>query len=1214
MRDWYGIVDRLKNGFFDHDSEKLLFSVQKIEAEIPVNDVFDGSFEINSKGGREVHGRVFTSCMRLVCMTGEFEAAHAEVKYGFDSTGLEPGSVIKGDIQIVSDAGEYYIPFVFSIVRSISKTSYGKVKNLFHFSNAAQMEWKEAVNLFYSDEFKYIFEGNDRIHFDKYRGYSMIPGNELNVELFLRAIRKKQKIGFKTERSTYEFLNVGSDLKCEISVKKSTWGYIDITVSADVPFIELDKERITAEDFLGNIYLLTFYLREEKLHAGKNYGKIKLTSAEGKELEIEIIASYRESDAQAKIVRREMQNLTVRLMQLYLSFRTKQINSGTWVKDSMRIVERMNSVNVKNPISRLYQTQLLLVEGRVTEAKWILEHVAAEMNITDRGDETYCYFRYLCTLYSREENFVNEVCAEIEKIYNYRCKSPFILWILIYLDEELSNNSPKKISLIEEQFKRSCSSPILYVEAYNYFTANPASLNKLTGFELQVINFALRHFILDRELLNQLIYLAGRVKTPSKLLIEVMEKAYDLTGNDKIVETICSLLIKNNMTDKVYFKWYSLGVEKDVNITRLYEYYMYSIPFDYDKLILKPVILYFGFRNDLGYEKMALLYANLIEHKAQNPSLYESNREKMIAFAVSQIEEEHMNRELSVIYEDALFVQLIKPELARHFVRILLSHEVAVKDESIVKVVIIEEALKKEREYPVERGYAYPVIYTREFTAFYEDKKGNRYVAENRDFHRVMEDALFIRVVQDHVTNDPGFALYVCNLRHRYVVIDHENVDYFRELTDSDEIRESYKEDIRMGLIRYYSDNNMLSALDEYIINLDPKKLSARDRAELIDHMVRRGMYDRAYELITIYGAEEIVSKICVKICSHMIARKDETADPMLIKFAYYAFVNGKYDILTIRYLTGHFEGLTKEMRNLWKAASQMEVECQELREKLLIQMMYTGTTIGEKSELFEEYVKEGSRTDVELSYLSYQAYDYFARERVTDDRVFYHLIKNYRRGETLNDAGKLALLKYYAADNSAIRKKDTESEKSGKTPDHGEADKARKRSERIKDMLREFLLEYLHKNCHYRFFASYRDLVPELASYEDKTIIEYRSDPSHRVFLHYIIEQSEQEKEHYVTEEMTPLFGGIFSKEFVLFFGENLQYYIMDESDGQQRLTFSDAISISETNFSEDTSRYNLLNDMVVATTLQDDETVFRLMEEYAEADYFAEHAFTII
>ena len=42
--------------------------------------------------------------------------------------------------------------------------------------------------------------------------------------------------------------------------------------------------------------------------------------------------------------------------------------------------------------------------------------------------------------------------------------------------------------------------------------------------------------------------------------------------------------------------------------------------------------------------------------------------------------------------------------------------------------------------------------------------------------------------------------------------------------------------------------------------------------------------------------------------------------------------------------------------------------------------------------------------------------------------------------------------------------------------------------------------------------------------------------------------------------------------------------------------------------------SRYNILNSMVVAKTLQDDATLMDLMEEYVEEDSFAERVFNII
>ena len=250
--------------------------------------------------------------------------------------------------------------------------------------------------------------------------------------------------------------------------------------------------------------------------------------------------------------------------------------------------------------------------------------------------------------------------------------------------------------------------------------------------------------------------------------------------------------------------------------------------------------------------------------------------------------------------------------------------------------------------------------------------------------------------------------------------------------------------------------------------------------------------------------------------------------------------------------------------------------------------MLETRTTIGEKEELFEEYVRHGSNTNVELAYLSYCAYDYFIKERMLDDRVFAHLVKNYRRGEELNEACKLALLKYYAEDEKEY-------------------------DEHIREMLANFIKEFLQKNIYFVFFREFTGILPELAVYNDKTIVEYRTDPRVRVMLHYLIE-GEEEEDNYHTEEMRNMYGGVFSREFILFFGENLQYYITEEADGSESLTFSDAISISDVIAEGRESRYGLLNDMVVSKTLQDDDTLIELMEEYVRDDCFTDRVFTCL
>ena len=1180
------IVDKLLNGVFDYDNGKLSFSVPRIEETIPAGGIYEGSFTIESLDDLPASGNVYTSSMRLVCRIDSFEAKNVDVTFLFDSTGLEPGDIIKGDVQIVSNKGEYYIPFAFSIVRSIVKSSMGSVKNLFHFTNQAQMSWEEAVSLFYSREFLQVFEGNEKAQLIKYRGFCNQPGNEESVDDFLISVNKKQPVTYSVDKNVHEFTDVTESLRCELPVRKSTWGYVHLSASTDCPFIRIEKEELTGNDFLGNVHRFVFFIEEDKLHEGRNFGRLIFESPH-QTLTVTIIVSKRMSDEGLRIERREKRNLTMRLMRCYIAFRTKHINVNTWVRDSLKIVERLNVLDEKNPESRLFQAQLLLVSQRFNEAKWIIDHVASDLKIQRKDPTLYSYYLYLTTLYLRDEAYINEVAAEVEDMYKRNRNDYRILWTLMYLDEDLSSNHAQKIELIEEQYKNGCRSPIMYVEAYQYYVNNPVTLSRLNDFEIQILTWAARNGLMNNELCRQILYLCARTKDFSEGLLKLLIRIYRINEDPDVVSAICSMLIKEGKVDTEYFEWYSMGVEMELRITKLYEYYMLSIPLDREELLPKSVIMYFGFKNHMDYVHIAYLYANMLRHRFEVQRLCEEYEPAMKEFAIEQIRKGHINRDLAYLYEQVIQADELTPDVVNDFVRLLFSYDITV-DDGIRNICVIQEEFEGERVYPVENNHAYPDIYSSNFMVFGEKENGVRMILPDRCINRLMNEAAYVPYIKNYVVDNPGFNLYLCTGRRHFITVDDDNVDFCRNLVDSIDIRESFKRDVRMELLRHYYDNNEISTLDEFLINIDPRILNAKDRAELIGYFVIRGMYDEAYDIITVYGAEKVPVKTVVRICSHMISRKEELYDVMLVKVAYHAFINGKYDVQTLQYLVDNFNGLTKELRNLWKAAGQFDLDCDKLMEKLIIQMLTTRTTIGEKDQLFEEYVKKGSNTRVELAYLSYNAYDYFIKERMLDPGVFVHLAKNYRRGEELNDACKLALLKYHAEDEKEY-------------------------DDRTAAMLVEFIREFLQKNIFFVFFREFIDIMPELSVYNDKTIVEYRTDPNVRVLLHYIIEGDEEE-ENYHTEEMRNMYGGVFSREFILFFGENLQYYITEESAGHEALTFSDSVSISDVVSAGRESRYDLLNDMVVSKTLQDEDTLIQLMEEYVMDECFTDKVFTCI
>ena len=193
------IIDRILGGNFDYENGSLEFSCAKIEISLSQGTIYEGSFHILSASEGYVKGSVISDHLRMECMTDQFTGSDAEIFYCFHGEDLEEGDVIKGSFSVVSNRGEYNLPFVVTVEHGMLNSSIGAIRNLFHFANLAKNNWKEAVRLFYDPEFLRLFQGNDAHFYDSYRILSTYEGNEQNVEEFLICINKKQQLEFLTE-------------------------------------------------------------------------------------------------------------------------------------------------------------------------------------------------------------------------------------------------------------------------------------------------------------------------------------------------------------------------------------------------------------------------------------------------------------------------------------------------------------------------------------------------------------------------------------------------------------------------------------------------------------------------------------------------------------------------------------------------------------------------------------------------------------------------------------------------------------------------------------------------------------------------------------------------------------------------------------------------------------------------------------------------------
>ncbi|MBD5488333.1 MAG: hypothetical protein HDR13_05990 [Lachnospiraceae bacterium] len=1183
------VIEEILNGKFNFDNGSLDFSCPRIEISLHADETAEGSFTVYGPVGRMTEGYAVSSDLRMECVTQSFSGSQDEIHYRFDAHGMEEGEEVKGAFNIISNQGEYYLPFSVSVMPKVVVSSMGNIRNLFHFTNLAKSNWEEAVKLFYSEEFKEVFTGNDSQHYAAYQGLSAVRGNEHNVEEFLQEINKKRAVEYIPEETEIKIEDPLENTRYALVINRNGWGYTYLQIGTEGEFLRVEERNVTDSSFLGNIYRVYYYIDYEKLHAGNNYGCILLMQ-EHRTIRVPVTVVLHRTGRKALGIHREKRRLTVEVMEYYQAFRLKKISTKTWMAETGKLLSRLTELDDRDITIKLFQAQILLTEERSNEARWMIEK--QEDQVLARREEfpeLWCYYLYLTTLYSKDDQYVDDVAAEVAEVYERNRGNWRIAWLLLYLSEKYVTSAFRKWELLEELFRSRCTSPVIYIEAWNLLRANPSMLLKLEEFEQQVLYYAVRHDLMKDEIEMQIIYLAQKQKTYSDGIFRILKGCYEKKQDNDILHAICTLLIKGNRYGEAYFEWYRAGVEQNLRITRLYEYYMMSISLTYDGPLPKIVLMYFAYQSDLQYEITAYLYAYVYRHREEIPDIYVNYAAAMERFVTEQIGRGRINKELAYLYRNMISLPMIDEESAGQLATLLFMRNIKIDSDKIREVILVYPYGVSEEVYPVVSGTAQVPVYDSDCKILLGDGTGNRYtVSVEYQADRLISPAKLALMIAPFVRDHLGYAVYACFEYQNTFTVQEDNADLFARLVDSDRIKESMKREIRRMLVQFYYEKDRMRELDEYLTLLTPEDVTRHDRKEIIRYMITRGMYEEAYRWVRRYGPYGVEAKTLVKLCSRLLDEEQTQEDPVMTGVLLYVVKKGKYDENVMNYLLRYFSGSIKDMRDVWKAASDFGLDTYMLCERMLVQMLYTGAHVGEKMEIFRTYSKGGGNEELMAAFLSQCCYDYAIGEQITEPYIFRNVLQLYQDGVSLHLVCKIACLRYYAENKDA-------------------------QDETVRQICCDFLRELVDEHIVLPLYKEYQGYIPQMDAYQDKTMVEYRAKAGSRAVIHYVIQSENSTENEYRKEEMKNMFGGICVKEFILFFGERLQFYITEEMDGNEQLTKSGTINKSDIGQDNFESRFTVLNDIMIGKTLQDYDTVDDLLREYYRQDYMTDAVFGI-
>ncbi|HHX12572.1 MAG TPA: hypothetical protein GX731_07090, partial [Clostridiales bacterium] len=799
-------IERFLKGDFDYQLPFIYLSEGSIDITVEAGKTYEGSFSISNSASQTMRGILCSSHRLLTFKEAKFVGSVNNIQYQFDGSNLKAGETITGIISIITDCGEQALDFNVLIEAPYFMSALGKIKDLFQFANLARMDWSEAKKIFRSEDFEGVFLQTEEKYQTIYRNLCKSISTSQALEEFLIAIHKKSKVELNIDKVKLEYQLFQDSLMDKLTLTKNQWGYVEIKVSTDAEFIQFEQKFIWGDFFLGNSYPVSFVIDPKKMRYGNNYGRIWIKTIH-ETITVDIKCTRRrELEEDEGLVRLSYKSF-YKLGRNYLNYKLNNINHEKYIGDSRRIIASM----VEDPedfTKGLLLTYIEIISGNIKKAELLLgEFTQKEVLLKRSSILLYCGYLYLRALFYKDETIKDEASETIRGFYEKGYPDWRLLWFLLNLDKHYEGNRGLKLSQIREQFEAGCYSPVLYYEAALIYNEEPYLLNEINSFETQVLKFSIKNSLLTLDVAMQYTYLVNRKKHYNDMLYKGLVMLYKQFPHREILSAICSALIKGIKRSREYHPWYRLGVEAQLPITELYEYFMYSNDETDMELLPQPVLLYFIYNSNLNEHKKAYLYANIIVNKDKIEPIYRSYFKKMEVFAVKQLEAHNISHNLSVLYHEFFSGENIDYNLAYSLPYVMYRYEISCDNPNITSVVVIHDEWEGEESDQFVDGKALVDIYTDHAKIFLVDSIGNRYL-KSMDYSKValMKPEDFETTCIEH-SDHLKLLLHLFNKYQNYRIINEKSMGIRKRILSIDGLPEAYYYDCLEDLAQYYYEN-----------------------------------------------------------------------------------------------------------------------------------------------------------------------------------------------------------------------------------------------------------------------------------------------------------------------------------------------------------------------------------------------------------------------
>lgn len=877
--------------------------------------------------------------------------------------------------------------------------------------------------------------------------------------------------------------------------------------------------------------------------------------------------------------------LIVDYLKEYELYSFGKVDARSYYEHNFKRAEKLFEICPENPTYHLMQAAALIRIGKKDDGERILKRYEKNHVLHFKNAEFRACFLYLAGELTEDKIQRKNILIQLQKLYQKNPALPSLYWYLARMDEVFVKNPEKKLAFLEKQWKLGCKQNLLYIEVIKTLREHPEAAQNMDDFLMQCYIWAQRRHVITKEMGVQIAKHAMKLKSCEGRYEYLLRECYRIFSTKELLAALCCLYMRDGRTDQTAAGYYAKGVEFELKLNNLHEYYMMATAEQKKELLPEQVLLYFLYHDTLSANQKVFLYKNIVCYGDKESEIYAKYKSKIEKYTVESLLKRKVGEEYAYLYDQVLYPQIFTREMAEAIADLLFLRKVTCTDYRIREVEVSYEQLKEPKRFPLKKYQAYVPIYAPSAVVTLVDEVGNLYRnTVPYKIEKVLNDKKYIDICKQYVKDHTGMLLYLCAKKTDHLTITDENVLYYEQIPGNKEFAESYRNAVLLKLLDYHAGKKSLDHIPKEWFDLDGKSMTREQRGKMIMYFAQCKQFAKAFSWMESYGAIYVSANCILKILTAM-ADTEAAEKELFYRLCYGCFQNGQANYMSLKYMSESFLGTCSQMTEVWRMAKAFGVDTSSLEERILVQMMFTGTELPGHFDIYLSYNQRTPDETLKKAYLTYMSREAFVKNKEFDNRFYFLLEEELMKNTGYTEICVLAYLKY-------LSKKESLSVKQ-------------------KSAAVNYLKDFFGKKCYFSFMQDFGKTIPEALVLEDKIFVEYFAPSSSEVVLHYIIENTKDEAYRYTTCRMYPSYSGIFSKTFSLYEGEKITYFITEKRADGTEISSSSVTKTKNICMEDSVTKYGRINRMKKLEGSGDREKLMAEMQQYKFLDMAAEELF---